>query len=67
MCKPGAQSYLCSDTLVISHASLDLYKYQYRSDRIFLEYAHLLYSNCYLHPKEYTMVSTSCNRTQWAL
>jgi len=63
-CKPGAQSYLRSDTLVLSHASLDSYKYQYRSNRIFLEYAHLLYTDCYLHPEEYTMVLTSCDRAQ---
>ena len=66
-CKPGAQSYSRSDTLVLSHASLDSYKYQYRSYRIFLEYAHLLYPACYLHPEEYTMVLTSCDRAQWGL
>jgi len=36
--------------LVLSHASSDSYKYQYRSDRIFLPYAHLLYIVCY--PRE---------------
>ena len=66
-CKPGTQSYPHSDTLVLSHASLDSYKYRYRSDRIFIEYAHLVYTDSYLHPEEYTMVLTSCDRAQWAL
>jgi len=33
-------------------------------NRIFLEYAHLLYTDCYLRPEEYTMVLTSCDRAQ---
>jgi len=45
------------------------YKYQYhcRSDRIFLPYAHLLYTDCYLHPEEFTMVLTSCDLAQRAV
>ena len=51
-CKPGGQSYSRSDNLVLSHDLSDSYKYQHRTDRMFIEYAHPLYSYFYLRPEE---------------
>jgi len=57
-CKPGGQSYSHSDNLVLSHDLSDSYEYQYCTDRMFLEYAHLLYNDCYLRPEEYPQAAT---------
>ena len=41
-----------------------LMKYQYRSDHIFPENAHLLYIHYHLYPEECTMLLTSYDHVQ---